>query len=211
MSTKDYDLIPNRDEILARLCHDPGYAWDLDDETLWPMLGYAQSVQDQTAYEVLFEVEVQRGFAAEHVRKGIWDDNDLKLLRMTEAEAREYQRQRRIEALAQHDPADLRAALQLREAFSRDDDLRRHWQRARDTNEHPMATGLPDDQWQAWQANRFRVTNRYFLRPHAATREYTGYLGDAEEAITIEVPASCDWQPGQEVNLTGIEVKTVKS
>jgi hypothetical protein len=63
--------------------------------------------------------DIQVGFAADHVRKGFWDQNDLDLLGITEEEAQAVDRERRVEMLAQHSPDDLRAALALAEGKHR--------------------------------------------------------------------------------------------
>ena len=39
-------------------------------------------------------LEIQRGFAADHVRKGFYDEDDLELLGITQDEAEAYQRKR---------------------------------------------------------------------------------------------------------------------
>jgi hypothetical protein len=60
-------------------------------------------------------------------------------------------------------------------------------------------------------SNMFHVTNRYLAPPgDQRTRCYTGYLGDSQWPVTITVPAEADWWPGQEIDLTGIEVTDVE-
>jgi len=60
--------------------------------------------------------EIQRNFAAEHVRKGFWDPGDLELLGITEDQANAYRRERRVRILSEHSVEDLRDALKLAES-----------------------------------------------------------------------------------------------
>jgi hypothetical protein len=45
-------------------------------------------------------LEIQRGFAADHVRKGFYDEDDLELLGITQDEAEAYQRKRDADRVA---------------------------------------------------------------------------------------------------------------